>query len=284
MKKLIQILIVCGLVVVIGGTASGGTIDEADGVILMDDIATAIIKENYKKALEISKPILEANHEIYSLFVVNIFEFIDDQELTPKKIIKYFTKLSEKGYLFGTAVLSFLYSVDDPPNYKKAIELKKYLESKIVQKKKSESVKRLLFLQLGEGFLSLYESEGSQWEKKLEEQEKVAAKKAKEKAEKAKFNKIMNEAEKYRDVVKKACEKEEGNLSQCISASSCIVASIIEELKHDDRGKKFIKTVKGSLLSKGDYEKAFDELTKSADKDKLLENQITKTMMSCIFQ
>ena len=97
-------------------------------------------------------------------------------------------------------------------------------------------------------------------------------------------NKIMNEAEKHRDVVKKACEKEEGSLSQCITASSCIVASIIEELKHDDRGKKFIKTVKGSLLSKGDYEKAFDELTKSADKDKLLENQITKTMMSCIFQ
>ena len=153
-----------------------------------------------------------------------------------------------------------------------------------MQKKKSESVKRLLFLQLGEGFLSLYESEGSQWEKKLEEQEKVAAKKAKEKAEKAKFNKIMNEAEKYRDVVKKACEKTEENVSQCITASSCIVASIIEELKHDDRGKKFIKTVKGSLLSKGDYEKAFDELTKSADKDKLLENQITKTMMSCIFQ
>jgi hypothetical protein len=54
---------------------------------------------------------------------------------------------------------------------------------------------------------------------------------------------IMKKAEKYRDVVSKSpvCEKEE-DVSSCITINSCVAASLIEELKHDDRGKKFKKT------------------------------------------
>jgi hypothetical protein len=94
---------------------------------------------------------------------------------------------------------------------------------------------------------------------------------------------IMQEAEKYRDVVKTSCENLE-KVSQCITMSSCIVASILEELKHDDRGKKFKKTLMGGLFSKGSFDKAVDELNKSADKDELLKNQVVKISTSCISQ
>jgi TPR repeat protein len=50
MKKLIQILIVYGLVVVIGGTASGGTVKDAE---------EAFSNKDYKKALAILKPLSE---------------------------------------------------------------------------------------------------------------------------------------------------------------------------------------------------------------------------------
>jgi hypothetical protein len=109
-------------------------------------------------------------------------------------------------------------------------------------------------------------------------------KEKKEKAEKAKFSKIMKEAEKYREVISKSkdCKKAE-DISKCISVNSCIAASIIEEYKHDDRGKKFKKTMKGGIFSKGSYEKAFEELTKSAKKDKSFKDGVAGIAMGCLF-
>ena len=96
---------------------------------------------------------------------------------------------------------------------------------------------------------------------------------------------IMKKAEKYRDVVSKSpvCEKEE-DVSSCITINSCVAASLIEELKHDDRGKNFKKTVEGGLLSKGNYGKAMDELEKVFDKDELLKNRVMEIVLSCAFQ
>ena len=93
----------------------------------------------------------------------------------------------------------------------------------------------------------------------------------------------MKEADKYRDVVSKSKECEETEVaSKCITMNSCIVASIIEKIKHDDRGKKFKKTVTGGLLLKGDYEKAIEELTKSTEKDKSFKDGIVGIAMDCL--
>jgi uncharacterized protein len=112
-------------------------------------------------------------------------------------------------------------------------------------------------------------------EAKKKEQEKIAA-------EKAEFNKLMESAEKYRPVAKEFCEKDE-DVSKCTTLNSCVIASLIKKLKHDDRVKKFKKTVEGSLFSKGSPKKASDELRKSLEEDELFLNQVMKISTRCLF-
>jgi hypothetical protein len=250
MKKLIQIIIVCVLVVVMGGVASGDARSECDIETLFRTDGKG---ENFrdKKLQRIIRGINKGDvgiEVLYNLakkgngeasYLSGVFQLVLKYEV--EEAMKFFKLSQEQNFLTGyDEILSCLKIMEFDPETETQVSVE--LE-KIVAK---------------------------------EEQEKEAAEKAKTKL-------IMQEAEKYRDVVKKSCEKEE-KVSQCITTSSCIVASIIEELKHDDRGKKFKKTVKGGLLSKGSFDKAFDELKKSADKDELLKNQVMKISMSCIFQ
>ena len=176
------------------------------------------------------------------------------------------TSFAEKGYAKFQEKLGELYlegHLNTPIDYKEAIKWFKLA----AEQGDAEAQKNL--------------KRAEKLEKQRIEEERIAAKQEKEKAAKqVKFNKIMEEAEKYRTAVKKLCENKE-DVSKCITISSCVVAAIIEGLKHDDRGKKFKKTVEGSLLSKGSVKKAMEELKKSAEKDELLKIQFEQSFMMC---
>jgi TPR repeat protein len=110
--------------------------------------------------------------------------------------------------------------------------------------------------------------------------EELAEREKKAEAE-ARFKKWMDEAEQYRPTAKEVCEKEE-KPSQCIAITSCMVAALISENPHDDRIKKFKKTAKGGLLSKGSIDKAMKELMKSFKEDESLEKKVDGILNVCM--
>ena len=194
-------------------------------------------------------------------------------EVSKKDAVIWYEKASKQGHGGASRNLGFLSEEEG-----NLVEAEKWY--KIAVKQGYKDVKDNL-----DNIIKLRKAEKEKREREAEEAAAKAAAEKEEAAAKAEFKMIMKKAEKYRDVVSKspACEKEE-DVSSCITINSCVAASLIEELKHDDRGKKFKKTVKGGLLSKGDYGKAMDELMKSGDKDELLKNQVMKIVMSCAFQ
>ena len=223
-----------------------------------------------------------------------------------KEALKWYTKSAEQGYLEAQDFLGSLYSngeldgIKVPQDYKEAVKW-----FRLVAEQGDRHAQYRLGtiysdgLREGQDGLRVGQDykEALKWYTKSAEQGHLGAEQSKdyvsqfildeeekEAARKAKFRKIMKEADKYRDVVSKSKECEETEVaSKCITMNSCIVASIIEKIKHDDRGKKFKKTVTGGLLLKGDYEKAIEELTKSTEKDKSFKDGIAGIAMGCHF-
>ena len=225
------------------------------------------VSQDYKEALKWHLLAAKQHNNSWSQFVLGTF-YSNGQgvQRNEQESINWYKKASKQGMDLASYNIGVFYF-----NKNNLVEAEKWYKIALEQgyekaKEKLEKIKKI---------------------RKAEKEERQrAAKEKKEKAAKqAKFNKIMKEAEKYRDVVSKSegCKKAE-DLSKCITVNSCVAASIIEQYKHDDRGKKFKKTIEGGLLSKGSYSKAFDELIKSAEKDELLKNQVKKITMSCIFR
>ncbi len=306
MKKLIQVLIVFGLFVVIGGTASGEV--DPSNYLLCSGKNTKIGDDTIDIFKWYSKSLQKKYKDVQPRLVDALRSLKKWDETPIKKLIKEGN--SDAAFIFGIYAIASLNNFSGAVEHFKLAQTSKHInrwetakecivfwrDSVAADKKKhgAESLNNCLapdeetILDCEvEAKVALQEIDKIVSQRKLAEEKRQKAEKEKAEkekaAKKAKFNKIMKEAEKYRDVVKTSCEKVE-DVSKCITMNSCIAASIIEQLKHDDRGKKFKKTVTGGLFSKGDFSKAFDELTKSADKDELLKNQVIKITMSCIFQ
>ena len=222
-----------------------------------------VVRQDYKEALKWYTKAAEQGHLEAQKFLGSLHYYGDmDGIKVPqddKELLKWYTKAAEQGDKYAQYRLGTIYSggLRVGQDYKEALKW---------HTKSAE-----------QGHLGAEQSKDYVSQFILDEEEKEAARKAK-------FRKIMKEADKYRDVVSKSKECEETEVaSKCITMNSCIVASIIEKIKHDDRGKKFKKTVTGGLLLKGDYEKAIEELTKSTEKDKSFKDGIAGIAMGCHF-
>jgi hypothetical protein len=296
MKKLIQVLIVSGLFVFMGGTASG-EVDPSNYLLcsgknikIGDD--TIDIFNWYSKSLQ-------KKYKDVQPRLVDALRSLKKWDETPiKKLIKEGN--SDASFIFGIYSIAALNNFSGAVEHFKLAQTSKQInrwetakecivfwrDSVAADKKKhgaessnnclAPDEETILDCEV-EAKIALKEIDKIVSQRKLAEEKKEAEKKAK-------FNKIMKEAEKYREVISKSkdCKKAE-DISKCISVNSCIAASIIEEYKHDDRGKKFKKTMKGGFFSKGSYEKAFEELKKSADKDKSFKDGIAGIAMGCVF-
>ena len=259
MKKLIQVLMLCGLFVFMGGTASGQSFSDLEDTWYKNP--EKVFKNMKQLAESGDGEALYAMGEYYFGFLSeNCYDseknLTKDCVVNTKEALKWYKIGADKGVDGSASDIATLYQYGYGVK-KDLIEEKKWLETSLKQGADSG-------------------------QRRLNEINKILKEK-KEKAEKSKFNKLMQSAEKYRTAVKNLCKKKDEDISKCITFSSCIVAANIEGLKHDDRGKKFKKTVEGGLLSKGSVEKAFAELKKSANKDELLKKQVEKFAMLCLF-
>ncbi len=200
------------------------------------------VPKDYKEAVKWYTKAAEQGDKVAQYTLGTIYDSGENVPLDYKEAVKWYTKAAEQGHLGAKQGMDYAYP--------------KMLEKEVLEEER----------------LAKASEKKEEAAKAKEEQEKVAKTKL-----------IMQKAEKYRDVVSKskACKNEE-DFSSCITIHSCFVASFIEGLKHDDRGKKFKKTVEGGLLSKGSYDKATEELIKSKDKDKLFNSQIETLSMGCI--
>ena len=240
-----------------------------DAQVNLTNIANvAYDDEDYKTALGIYEVLAGAGVKDSQFRLGLMYHLGKGTEVSKKDAVIWYEKASEQGEGSASHNLGVIYENDN-----NLVEAERWYQIAVKQGEDSKA-----------GLENIKKLRTAEKEKAKKEAAKKAAKKAEKaakKAEKEKFKLIMRKAEKYRDVVRENCEKEE-EVSQCITGASCIVASIIEELKHDDRGKKFKKTIEGGLLSKGSFDKAFDELKKSADK--ALENRIMGLTLQCLFQ
>jgi uncharacterized protein len=106
MKKLIQVLIVCGLFAVMGGTASGETLQ--DGL-------DAYEKKDYKTALAILKPLADQGNLQAQTMLGKMYAFGGGVKKDKKEAIKFLSFASEKNFTEAMEYLARLYSMGTGP-------------------------------------------------------------------------------------------------------------------------------------------------------------------------